>query len=68
MNPKGATTVSEDVACMAAWIAWGLQRGFLTPLEVHGGAKPRPSKRSLTVSPELIAALNAGPAMQGSPK
>lgn len=49
--------MSDDVECMASWIAWGLQRGFLTPLQVHGGREPRPSKRSLTMSPDLIAAL-----------
>jgi hypothetical protein len=61
MNPKGAAMAS-DVEALASWISFGLRRGFLRPLEVHGFADgPHPSKRSLTMSPALIEALAARP-------
>lgn len=51
-------SAGDDLACVAAWIRYGLNRGLLRPLEVHGYADgPRPSTRSLTMSPALIEAL-----------
>lgn len=50
-----------DIECMAAWLRWGIKRGFLRPLEVHGfPGGPRPSKKSLTMSPALIEAIKDG--------
>jgi hypothetical protein len=61
--------MSDDLACMASWIKWGIDRGFLRPTEVHGYADgPRPSKRSLTMSPPLIEAPAARPPMEEHPR
>lgn len=58
MNLTPAENGGDGVATLAAWMAWGLQQGFLRPLEVHGFADgPRPSKRSLTMHPDLIEAM-----------
>lgn len=49
---------TTELECMVAWLRWGISRGFLRPLEVHGfPGGPRPSKRSLTMSPALIEAM-----------
>ena len=61
MRGNAANEADDAVTCLASWIAFGLQRGLLTPTEVHYGVPPRtkPSKRNLTMSPALVAALAA---------